>query len=76
MKPVFVQWGAGNIGRAFIAQVFASHGYQVCFVDIDTPLIDLLNKSGAYTVRTIDGEVVKELRVEGVTAVQIGRAHV
>lgn len=71
MKPVFVQWGAGNIGRAFIAQVFASNGYRVCFIDIDTPLIDLLNKSGAYTVRTIDGEVVKELRVEGVTAVHV-----
>ncbi len=71
MKPIFVQWGAGNIGRAFIGQVFSSNGYRVCFIDIAAPLIDLLNKSGAYTVQTVDGERVKELRVDDITAVQV-----
>lgn len=75
MKPIFVQWGAGNIGRAFIGQVFASNGYRVCFIDIDAPLIDLLNRTGGYTVQTVEGERTQDLSVEDVTAVHVDDAE-
>ena len=29
-----VQFGAGNIGRSFIGQLFSRSGYEVVFVDI------------------------------------------
>jgi len=69
MKPQFVQWGAGNIGRSFIGQVFAKNGYHVTFVDIDTPLIKALNETSSYIVQFVSGNASKELRIEAVSAV-------
>ncbi len=68
MKPQFVQWGAGNIGRSFIGQVFANSGYGVTFVDIDTTLINALNETSSYVVQFVSGSDIKELVIEGVCA--------
>jgi mannitol-1-phosphate 5-dehydrogenase len=43
-----VQFGAGNIGRSFLGQLFARAGYEVVFVDIDKTLVDALNAQRAY----------------------------
>ncbi|MDY0288370.1 MAG: mannitol-1-phosphate 5-dehydrogenase [Sphaerochaeta sp.] len=75
MKPLFVQWGAGNIGRSFIGQVFANSGYAVTFVDIDTPLITALNEQSSYVVRFVSGDASRELRIEGVRAVDARHQH-
>ena len=69
MKPQFVQWGAGNIGRSFIGQVFAKNGYDVTFVDIDTPLITTLNETTSYVVQFVSGNETKALTIDGVRAV-------
>jgi mannitol-1-phosphate 5-dehydrogenase len=45
-----VLFGAGKIGRSFIAQVFSRAGYGVVFVDIDAQLLDHLNRAGEYRV--------------------------
>jgi len=45
-----VQFGAGNIGRSFIGQLFARSGVEVVFVDIDERLIDGLNREREYRV--------------------------
>jgi mannitol-1-phosphate 5-dehydrogenase len=45
-----VLFGAGKIGRSFIAQVFSRAGYEVIFVDIDQALLDHLNRARAYRV--------------------------
>jgi mannitol-1-phosphate 5-dehydrogenase len=60
-------FGAGNIGRSFIAPVFSAAGYDVTFVDINSRVISELNRRGEYTVVTLapDG---KESRT-GVSAV-------
>lgn len=68
MKPQFVQWGAGNIGRSFIGQVFAKNGYGVTFIDIDTTLIQALNDTSSYVVQFVSGSAIKELDIEGVCA--------
>ena len=39
-----VQFGAGNIGRSFIGQLFSKAGWDVVFVDIDELVIDELNR--------------------------------
>lgn len=64
-----VQWGAGNIGRSFIGQVFARSGYAVVFIDIDAKLIDLLNKGGWYDVLVISQKGETRLHITGVRAV-------
>jgi len=45
-----VQFGAGNIGRSFVGQLFARSGYEVVFIDIDKTLITALNSRRAYRV--------------------------
>lgn len=43
-------FGAGNIGRSFIGQIFSRAGFQVVFVDLDRELVDALNEHSSYTV--------------------------
>ncbi|MBD3304975.1 mannitol-1-phosphate 5-dehydrogenase [candidate division KSB3 bacterium] len=45
-----VLFGAGNIGRSFIGQLFSRAGYEVVFVDIDDRLIQALNHHRRYRV--------------------------
>lgn len=58
-----VMYGAGNVGRGFLAQLFSESGYQVTFVDIDEPLIAALNARGSYTIRLVDNQHSQEVRV-------------
>jgi len=48
--PTLVQFGAGNIGRSFIGQLFASSGYEVVFVDVAKPLVEALNARREYSI--------------------------
>ncbi len=70
MRPRLVLFGAGNIGRSFIGQIFARGGYEVVFVDIDARLVRELNRRGRYEVIIAhpDGRE-STLPVEGVRAV-------
>jgi len=43
-------WGAGRVGRGFVADLFAPIGYQPVFVDQDESLIQRLRQAGQYTV--------------------------
>lgn len=61
-------FGAGNIGRGFIGQLFCESGYSVTFVDVDRELIDSLNKSGSYRLQTVYNEDVNDYRIGPVRA--------
>jgi mannitol-1-phosphate 5-dehydrogenase len=45
-----VVFGAGNIGRSFIGQVFSRAGWEVVFIDVDASLVDALNERRGYTI--------------------------
>ncbi len=65
-----IQFGAGNIGRSFIGQLFARNGYEVVFVDISTPLVEALNERREYRiVIKRNGAPDEELAVQGVHAI-------
>ena len=49
MKKILL-FGAGKIGRSFVAQLFSRGGYEVVFVDINQKLVDLLNSNKEYKV--------------------------
>ena len=63
-------FGAGKIGRSFIAQIFVRNGYKVVFIDVDKELVECINAEGRYRVVTLgnDGSQ-QEYWVEGVSAV-------
>ncbi|OGD19641.1 MAG: hypothetical protein A2W03_02380, partial [Candidatus Aminicenantes bacterium RBG_16_63_16] len=63
-----VQFGAGNIGRSFIGQLFSRAGYEVVFVDVDETVIRALNERRSYTVAIRD-ERFETWRIENVRGV-------
>jgi mannitol-1-phosphate 5-dehydrogenase len=63
-----IQFGAGNIGRSFVAQLFSAAGYDVIFVDVVDELVTQLNARGQYTV-VIQDTRQKEITVERVRAI-------
>jgi len=65
---IFLQYGAGNIGRSFIGALFARAGYEVVFVDVNPVVLEALNRDRRYKVEIHDTPP-SEFQVEGVRAV-------
>lgn len=68
-----VIFGAGNIGRGFIGQLFSEAGYTVTFADIDDTLLAALESSGSYTIQLVDNESAKQVNIAPVHALHSGR---
>ena len=60
----FVMYGAGNIGRGFIGQLFSKSGYSVGFVDINKEVIARLNADKSYPVDIVSNDGLVEDIVE------------
>ncbi len=67
-----VQWGAGNIGRSFIGQIFGRNGCRVIFVDVNDELIRALSESGSYNVVSVSSRGREAITVSGVEALHAG----
>ncbi|KAJ7087620.1 mannitol-1-phosphate 5-dehydrogenase [Mycena belliarum] len=68
-KPRAIHFGAGNIGRGFIAPLLSRSGYHVVFTDVDKNLIDTINDEKAYGVHILASEsheVEEVIHVKGV----------
>jgi len=61
-------FGAGSIGRGLLGQIFAQSGLDVVFVDVDSRIVDLLNKRRSYTVRAISNEKEESIEISGIRA--------
>ncbi len=53
-------YGAGNIGRGFIAQLFSKSGYEVALVDVNKAVIEKLNAEKCYPVKVVSAEGMHE----------------
>lgn len=49
-----IQYGAGNIGRSLVAQLFSKAGYEIVFIDVDKNIIDALNRERRYLIQVKD----------------------
>jgi mannitol-1-phosphate 5-dehydrogenase len=49
-RPLFLQFGAGNIGRSLVGAVFSRAGYEVLFVDAADDLVRALHARRSYRV--------------------------
>ena len=67
--PTLIQFGAGNIGRGFIAPTFATAGWKVIFVDVAPALVAALRERGAYVVHLVTDETSVTQTVTGVSVI-------
>lgn len=51
-----VMYGAGNIGRGFITQLFSKSGYETALIDVNKAVIEKLNTEGCYPVKIVSEE--------------------
>lgn len=49
-------FGAGKIARGFLGQILEMSGYEICFVDANKDLVNLLNTDGKYMVHILGDE--------------------
>jgi len=45
-----IQFGAGNVGRGFLADLFTTSGYQVVFIEVNEKLVEELKRRGGYEI--------------------------
>jgi mannitol-1-phosphate 5-dehydrogenase len=71
---VAVQFGAGNIGRGFMGQLFWEEGYRTIFIEASRNLVESLNRSGSYPLRLLDASSRREidLSIDRFEALHIG----
>lgn len=68
MERIAVQFGAGNIGRGFTAQLFHESGYEVVFVEAVPQIVDELNRRRRYTINIV-GDGGQQVEITNVRAI-------
>jgi mannitol-1-phosphate 5-dehydrogenase len=63
-----VHFGAGNIGRGFLGQLYFESGYRTVFVDVMEPVVDALRARHGYPIDIV-GDETERILVEHVDAV-------
>jgi len=67
MKKVIL-FGAGNIGRGFLGQLFNQSGYKITFVEAREDIIDALNRYHSYRLKIVGPRLYKEFIIDKVKA--------
>ena len=68
MAKTAVHFGAGNIGRGFVAQFLHESGYEVVFADVSDDLIGALQAQPSYRVLEV-GDGARDRVVDGYRAI-------
>ncbi|MFH2068747.1 MAG: mannitol-1-phosphate 5-dehydrogenase [Candidatus Omnitrophota bacterium] len=71
MKKAVV-FGAGNIGRGFLGQLFVESGYETVFVEAIPSVVELLNKKKTYPLWVVSDEEKEKFEIRNVRAVSAG----
>lgn len=69
-----IQFGAGKIGRGFLAQLLTQSGYEVIFIDINDRVVSLLNERKSYIIKIV-GENPREVEVKDIRALDISQTE-
>ncbi len=76
--PVYVHFGAGNIGRALAGPVFSRAGYEVIFVDAMPEIVAALHARKSYRVvvkDTLPPGTPESFEVTGVDGIEVRDAE-
>ena len=63
-----VHFGAGNIGRGFLGQLYWQSGYETVFVDVVDEVVAAINSRGRYDIQIVD-ERCERVLVRGIRAI-------
>ncbi len=63
-----VIFGAGNIGRGFLGQLFFESGYHMLFVEAKEEIVSLLNKKRAYPLWIVSDKKTEKLEISNLCA--------
>jgi mannitol-1-phosphate 5-dehydrogenase len=75
MSGTLVIWGAGRIGRGFIADLFHAAGWRLILVDRSQELVESLSRAGRYTVVRAEGaHRQEEVEIAGYAALATTQA--
>ncbi len=75
IQKTIVIWGAGRIGRGFIADLFQSAGYGLVFIDESASLVYQLCKAGRYTiVRAPDASTRQDITIQSYLALHTSQS--
>ncbi len=66
-----LQFGAGNIGRGFLGQLYYESGYAATYVDVLDDVVRALNERGEYPLRIVD-DTAQTLCIRNVSALHAG----
>jgi len=66
-----LQFGAGNIGRGFLGQLYYESGYAATFVDVLDDVVRALNERGEYPLRIVD-DTPQTLCIRNASALHAG----
>ncbi len=66
-----VHFGAGNIGRGFIAPVLQDNDCEVIFVDVNTDIVNQINEQGQYTIKSLDINGFNKRKIKNIRAVHL-----
>lgn len=69
-----VIFGAGAVGLGFMGDLLSRTGTEMVFADINSALMESLNRQGAYTISKASLQEITQLTVRGVEAVDSGQA--
>lgn len=69
MYKNFLQYGAGNIGRGFMGQIFGEAGYKIQFIDVNMEIMDALNHDKKYPVHIVSPNKMQEVWIRKVSCI-------
>ena len=64
-----IMYGAGNIGRGFIAERFYLSDYETVFIDVNTQMVDAINEAREYPIYVTMGSEYVPTWIKNVRAV-------
>jgi len=67
--PLAVHFGAGNIGRGFLGQLYFESGFHTRFVDVDQAVIEALHQRQSYPLRIVEESQNHDILIESVDAI-------
>jgi mannitol-1-phosphate 5-dehydrogenase len=65
-----IVYGAGNVGRGLIGQLFSKSGYEVVFIDTNLEIVEQANKDRLYPIKIVSDYMSTEETVYNMRAVK------